>query len=308
MSMKQKACIVIFFLLLLNSCGDKPPEINIAFPHEGSLIGGIVEIVTEATDDVVQVDFYIDDTLLYTCRAFPFVFSWNTYPLTDSTLHTVCAKATDRTDNEAYSNTVSVTVYNGPIIFADDFESYIPSTYPYAGWFEIWMGAGSSHSYVESGVAHAGAQSFRLRGTQDWVRTDGVELVLTNIHELTYETSLMIPSGQSTGALFGFFMLVNPSLGTIYNGIWFRQEDNLVYACGIAEDSTGFSWYHDVWYSVKTVLDYDALMMDVWIDGQQIVFDLPAMPSGWADTFALATEHGAGGIVYYDDIMIFESE
>ena len=92
--MKQKKCAVIFFLLLLNSCGDKPPEINIAFPHEGSLIGGIVEIVTEASADVVQVDFYIDDTLLYTCRAFPFVFSRNTYPLIDSTLHTVCAKDT----------------------------------------------------------------------------------------------------------------------------------------------------------------------------------------------------------------------
>jgi hypothetical protein len=118
----------------------------------------------------------------------------------------------------------------------------------------------------------------------------------------------MIPSGQSTGALFGFFMHINPLLGAIYNGIWFREENNLVYARGIADDSTGFSWQNDVWYSVKAVLDYDALMMDVWIDDQQIVFDLPAMPSGWADTFALATEHGAGGIVYYDDIVIYDSQ
>lgn len=306
--MKQKAYIFVFFLLILDGCGDKPPEIRITFPQGGSLIGGIVEIAAEATDDVVQVDFYIDDTLLYECRAYPFIFSWNTFPLADSTLHTVYAKATDRTDNEVYSDTVSVIVYNGLMIFADDFESYISGTYPYAGWFEIWMGAGSNHSYVDGSVAHGGTQSFRLRGTQDWVRTDGVELALSNVHELTYETSLMIPSVQSTGALFGFFMLINPTLGMIYNGIWFRQEDNLVYARGVVEDSTGFVWHQDIWYSVKAVVNYDALMMDVWIDDQQLVFDLPAMPSGWADTFALATEHGAGGIVYYDDIIIFESE
>jgi hypothetical protein len=59
---------------------------------------------------------------------------------------------------------------------------------------------------------------------------------------------------------------------------------------------------------VKAVLNYDALLMDVWIDDQQIVFDLPAVPSGWTDTFALATEHGAGGIVYYDDVIIYDSE
>jgi hypothetical protein len=306
--MKQQTLIFIFCVLLLCSCGDTPPEINITFPQEGALVNGIVEVSTEATGDVVQVDFFIDDTLMYTCRAFPFVFSWNTFVSIDSTVHTVCVRATDRTDNETYSDTVSVIVYNGPTLFADDFESYVPNIYPYAGWFEIWMGAGSSHSYVESGAAHAGTQSFRLHGTQDWVRTDGVEVPLTNIHELTFETCLMIPSGQSTGALFGFFMQINPTMGAICNGIWFREENNLVYARGIAEDSTGFSWQNDIWYSVKAVLNYDALLMDVWIDTQQIVFDLPAMPSGWADTFALATEHGAGGIVYYDDIMIYDSE
>ncbi len=306
--MKQQAYIVICCVLLFCSCGDTPPELDITFPHEGALINGIVQVVIEASDDVVQVDFFIDDTLLYTCRALPFVFSWNTFALIDSTVHTVCAKATDRTDNETYSDTVSVIVYNGRMIFADDFESYVPNIYPYAGWFEIWVGAGSSHSYVEGGIAYAGAQSFRLSGTQHWVRTDGVELVLANIHELTYETCLMIPSGQSTGALFGFYMQINPTLGAIYNGIWFRQQDSSVYARGITEDSTGFQWQNDVWYEVRAVLNYDALMMDVWIDDQQIVYDLPAMPSGWADTFALATEYGAGGIVYYDDIMIYNSE
>jgi hypothetical protein len=47
--------------------------------------------------------------------------------------------------------------------------------------------------------------------------------------------------------------------------------------------------------------------MNVWVDNEQIVFGLPAVPRDWADTFALATEYGKAGVVYYDDINIYET-
>jgi len=82
----------------------------------------------------------------------------------------------------------------------------------------------------------------------------------------------------------------------------------LVYARGIAQDSTGRMWSYDTWYTIKVTLDYAQLRMNVWLDDEQIVFNLPAVPRDWTDTFALATEYGSAGIVYYDDLKIFESE
>jgi hypothetical protein len=117
----------------------------------------------------------------------------------------------------------------------------------------------------------------------------------------------MIPSGAPTGAVFGFFVLLNPQLGTIYNGIWFSHADSSVYARGIVEDSTGYIWRYDTWYSVRVTLDFMQLRMNAWLNDDQIVFDLPAVPLDWTDTFALATEHGKAGIVYFDDVNIFET-
>jgi hypothetical protein len=218
----------------------------------------------------------------------------------------IYAIAEDRKGNEVVSDSVSVIVHNGNVIFADDFEPYQSGSYPEACWFEIWMGAGSIHTYVGNGSGFDGTRGFRLRGLNDWVRTDGVELLLSNVQELTYETSLMIPSGAPTGAVFGFFVLLNPQLGTIYNGIWFSHADSSVYARGIVEDSTGYIWRYDTWYSVRVTLDFMQLRMNAWLNDDQIVFDLPAVPLDWTDTFALATEHGKAGIVYFDDVNIFE--
>jgi len=272
------------------------------------MVSGIVRIAVESSDDVMEVLFHVDDSCAYVCRVAPFGYVWNTFRLPDSSAHSLYVIARDRKGNETYSASVSVIVANGNMILADDFESYLPGKYPVEVWFDIWPGVALDSTYVEKGITHGGAQSFRLRGNDDLVRTDGVEPMFDNVHILTYEVSLMIPADDSTGALFGFFVLLNPSLGAIYNGVWFRSEDGLVYARGVDDVSTGLAWNNDVWYTVRVRLDYDQLSMDAWIDSAQVVFDLPAIPLGWTDTFALATQYGAGGIVYYDDIRIFEGD
>jgi hypothetical protein len=237
----------------------------------------------------------------------PFVYIWNTFGLIEHSSHILYALAEDRKGNQVCSESVSVLVENSNKVFVDDFEAYSPGSYPRAGWFEIWMGAGSNHTYVDDSVGFAGTQGFRLRGLDSWVRTDGVELYLNDVECLTYEVSLMLPSGEPTGALFGFFVLLNPQLGTIYNGIWFSHTDSSVYARGVVEDSTGYIWEYDTWYTVRVILDFNELKMNTWVNDEQVVFDLPAVPLSWTDTFALATEYGKAGIVYYDDVDIFES-
>jgi hypothetical protein len=306
--MKVIRIISLLCILVLIECGEEALEVSITSPLNGSLVNGILKVMADATDNAVCVSFYINDSRAHVAGMAPFVYVWNTFVLADSSSHTIYAIAEDSKGNEVMSDSIWVMIDNGNMIFADDFESYLPATYPHAGWFEIWMGAGSDHTYVDPDVACNGLQSFRLRGLADWVRTDGVELALGDIARLTYQTSLMIPSSEPTGALFGFFLLLDPQLGTIYNGILFCHDDSLVYARGFAVDNTGRMWSYDTWYNVKITLDYAQLRMSVWLDDEQIVFDLPAVPRDWTDTFALATEYGSAGMVYYDDVKIFESE
>jgi hypothetical protein len=312
---EMKTCDVrqIVFLTLLSSslvlrCGEGPLEVSISYPVTGTSVSGIVRIEAETSDNAVAVVFYVDDVCIDTSRAAPFICCWNTFANTDSSSHYLYATASDRKGNELCSDSVLVVVYNGDMLFADDFEPYSPNTYPHAGWFEIWAGAGSNHTYVVDVDAHTGTQSFGLRGLGDWVRTDGVELNLTGIRNLVYEVSLKVPSPDSAGALFGFFVLLDPTCGTIYNGVLFEYSDGLIYARGAVEDSTGYAWSYDTWYSVKVSLDYDGLRMNVWLNDEQVVFDLPAVPCEWADTFAVATEYGSPGVVYYDDISVYMQE
>jgi len=304
--MKVTTICFLFFILVLLKCNGEQIWVSIINPVANSSVNGILRIEVDAGDDVRSVAFHIDDSCRYVSHAAPFCHIWNTFGLPDSSSHLIYLVAEDGKGDEFFSDTILVMVDNEDTIFADGFEPYLPGFYPDAGWFEIWLGAGSNHTYVAQDYANSGLQSFRLRGTAGWVRTDGVELVLGDIPQLTYELALMIPSENASGALFGFFVLLNPTLGTIYNGVWFNDEDRLVYARGAVEDSTGFAWICDEWYEVTVGIDYIELKMNVWLDDQQVVFDLPAMPRDITDTFALATQYGSAGIVYYDDIKIFE--
>lgn len=294
-------------LLALLTCGDEALEVSIDYPVDGSTVSGILRVRVNASDNIANVSFFIDDSCMHVARAAPFTYIWNTFNSIEHSSPVLYAIAEDRKGNQVCSESVSVIVENGNKVFVDDFELYLPGSYPDGVWFEIWMGAGSNHTYVDDGIGCGGTQGFQLRGLNSWVRTDGVELVLSDVKHLTYETSLMIPSQEPTGALFGFFVLINPQVGTIHNGIWFSYTDSSVYARGIVEDSTGYIWRHDTWYSVKVTLDYTQLKMNTWLNDEQIVFDLPAVPLNWTHTFALATEYGNAGIVYYDDIIIFET-
>jgi hypothetical protein len=304
--MKAKKFFLAASLFVFLSCGDEPLEVIISYPINGSTVNGILRVAADVSDNVASVSFYIDDSCMHVAGTAPFFYIWNTFKWIEHSSHILYVIAEDRQGSQVCSDSVSVTVENGNVLFADDFEAYVPHSYPEAGWFEIWMGAGSSQTYVNDGIGHGGTQGFQLRGSEDWARTDGVELVLSGVRYLTYETSLMMPSQEKTGALFGFFLLLNPQLGTIYNGIWFRHGDSSVYARGIDEDSTGFIWKYDTWYSVKVTLDYNQLMMNAWLDDEQIVFDLPAAPGDLTDSFALSTEYGTAGTVYYDNVRILE--
>lgn len=290
-------------------CSSGHLEVELTTPADGSLVNGRVVITADvsATYWTDSVHVFINDSFSFSKSSYPYIFSWDTYPLEDSAMYTIYAIAFSSDKDDAYSDTISVTVYNGATIFADDFEQYAAGDYPSLnGWYEIWDGAGDDYTYVERGVAFGGSSSFKLRGLDDWPRTDGVDLYMVDVQKLVYECAVMIPDYSYTGALFGFYVELGPLLGTIVNGVLFDYEDNSVHVRGITGYSTGCVWQRNTWYLVRVEVDYGNNVMDVWIDDQQVADNLIAAPRDTSHTFVLATEYGVNGSVSYDELDMHE--
>ncbi len=95
-----------------------PPQVAIVNPVGGQVVEGIVNIVAHAEDErsVQKVLFYIDGSLADSASAYPYSMNWNTSGISDSTSHTIFAKAVDGGNNETISPVITVTVYprSGP--------------------------------------------------------------------------------------------------------------------------------------------------------------------------------------------------
>jgi hypothetical protein len=302
----SRSLLLIITITILLDCKKESPLIEITNPPDGVIVEGIVEITARVIDgnDIWSVGFFIDDSLVKFFENEPYSYRWNTIPLPDSSIHTIYAKASLKNGEYITSETISVMVYN-IMLFYDDFEYYYAGNYPSQYWFQIWPGIVES-TYVDTLFSYEGNKSFRIFGSSQWVRTDGIELDLTKLNKLTYEYALTIPEQCSTGALAGFFVKISPTLGTIYNGVLFDYSDSLVYVRGTDPQATEYRWYHNTWYDIWVSLDYNSLLMDVWINGQKIADDISAASKTISDTFALSTEYGAGGAVYFDEIRIFK--
>lgn len=303
---KFSGILILLIVNLFPGCGEKEPVIKITNPKDGETVQGIVEITAEVIDgeDVWSIGFFIDDSLMAFCENEPYSYLWNTLPLPDSSLHRIYARASLKNGDYVSSETIVVIVYN-ILLFYDDFENYYANHYPSAYWFAIWPGISDS-TFVDTNFSYEGNKSFRLCGSSQWVRTDGVELDLTKLNKLTYEYALMIPEESPAGALAGFFVKLNPTLGTIYNGVLFDFNDSLVYVRGADPQPTGYRWERGLWYDIKVSLDYDSLLMDVWINEQKIANDIPAAGKSISDTFAISTQYGSGGAIYFDFIQVLK--
>ncbi|HEX7318955.1 MAG TPA: Ig-like domain-containing protein [bacterium] len=293
-----------------SGCEKNIPTAEITSPTDGATVTGFVDIVIEATDveAVLRVDLFIDDSLLV-CQdtIAPYVYTWNTTMLPDSSQHEIYAIAYDYDGHQGKSETITVTVTIGPLDFHDDFESYAFYEYPSArGWYELWSG---NYAWVESGISHGGSMGFVINGFSSWVRADGIDLPLVarDVRRLVYEYAIMIPSGSAGGANTGFFMFISSSESRDVNFVTFSTSDFQIYATGIAGQGTGYTWAYDTWYAVKVELDYDSLLMDVWLeDTLLIASDLTAAPRDTTQIFALETQWGNDGTAYFDDIHIYE--
>jgi len=90
-----------------------PPTVAIVNPIGGQVVEGTVHVTAYAQDErsVQKVAFFIDGDSVGQKASYPYIFNWKTDTLSDSTAHTIFAKAFDTGNNSAVSPTVSVTVY-----------------------------------------------------------------------------------------------------------------------------------------------------------------------------------------------------
>ncbi len=111
------------------------PTVVILNPQPGQVVEGIVNVVAQADDDrsVQEVRFFIDGDSVFTTSSYPYIYNWNTTGYSDSTSHTIYAKAVDGGNNTAVSPVVTVTVYprTGPT--ADNVPPSVLFLYPIGG-------------------------------------------------------------------------------------------------------------------------------------------------------------------------------
>jgi hypothetical protein len=84
------------------------PTITITNPAPGATVSGTVPIDTSVSNDVTQVQFFVDGALLATDGGAPFSTSWNTAGLSGS--HTLTAQASNAAGGTGNASPVTVTV------------------------------------------------------------------------------------------------------------------------------------------------------------------------------------------------------
>jgi len=188
----------------------------------------------------------------------------------------------------------------------EGFEEYPAGSYPSAGgWYNLWSGISAA---VVSGIAHSGNQSFYLQGQPNWVRADGINLPLSGVNVITYSVAVMVPSGSAAGARVGFFLYTSSNTSIDFNSVDFSPGAQIT-ATGQVTQGTGIICQPNTWYVVKVQLDYSAGIMNVWVNGQEMIWNLPASSKQKSSIFFLGTDWlgSASGTMsaYFDDIVIY---
>lgn len=112
-----------------------PPQVAIMNPQGGQVVEGTVHVTVHATDDrsVQKVALFIDGDSAQVKSSYPYEFNWDTSALSDSTSHTLFAKAFDSGGNSAVSGVVTITVYPRTGEAGDNIAPTVFVLYPITG-------------------------------------------------------------------------------------------------------------------------------------------------------------------------------
>jgi hypothetical protein len=147
-----------------------------------------------------------------------------------------------------------------------------------------------------------------LKGFTSWVRADGITLDLTGRAELAYRVAVRVPGGSPTGARVGLFERVGSNESRDLNAVGLDPGQE-IWALGAEWRGTGVTCQPDTWYEVQVAIDCAAGTLDVWLDGEKVVDDLPAHEKIDPAVFFVGTAWSGtlSGIstAYFDDVKVY---
>jgi hypothetical protein len=118
----------------------------------------------------------------------------------------------------------------------------------------------------------------------------------------------MVPSGSATGATMGFFIRKSPNTSTAINHVSFTPGSEIA-VYGRESRGTGVIFRLDTWYDVKVEIDYVAAIMNVWVNGHEVVWDLPARDKSMSSIFFIGTNWSgsvyATSRAFFDNVVIY---
>ena len=87
----KKYLLYLIPLVLFLSCEDKkeedttPPTVSISSLVSGQTVNGVVNITVTTQDDngISKVEFFVNDSLIFTDAESPYQYNWNTVELED---------------------------------------------------------------------------------------------------------------------------------------------------------------------------------------------------------------------------------
>ena len=152
--------LICFFLFLISGCipkvspQDNPPQVNITYPAENSIVSGNVTITANASDDkgINKVEIYIDnDKFDMTKSGDVYTYAWDTGSLTVGTDHKLKAKAYDTKGQTSESTEITVTIgmQNVNLTFVDHFEGSTNNEGQYTSpFYEETINSNNNISFV----------------------------------------------------------------------------------------------------------------------------------------------------------------
>lgn len=299
--------LLLLFLVFMIACDKDYHYIEFKSPQPDSILSGFVPIEVELNgpDYSNRVDYLLNDSLIGTLILPNYTYIINTFAFPGGDAYQLVVELSDYNNEFLDSDTLSFGIDNGYTVYAEDFEFCTTYSYPfYHGWYEIWPGDYPHGAYIAEDQVFEGFHSLKLVGVSDTVRTDGVDLLLSEANEIVYELMVMIPDNSYTGAYVGFWYRLGPTLGTIYNGVLLNPSDHKVQVRGIDVLPTDYQWIDNAWHNIRVRIDYLSGVVDFWIDDSLIAADLPAADKSLSRVFALSTVAGTHGAAYFDNIVI----
>jgi len=113
----MKKIAILLSLLIIIACEDDKdttgPEVTITTPANNATLGELVTIKVNTTDKsgILKVDFYIDNSKVFSDTTSPYEYEWNTTTTTDSE-HTIKVTSYDMNENFTETEPITVTVDN----------------------------------------------------------------------------------------------------------------------------------------------------------------------------------------------------